>query len=506
MEQEKQPENRKTEIKQKIWTSIFLFILMMGLFLYYQESGFFQHDMVEFAMYAEYEVLNQYDSLYPPYFSTVIINGFPWRTGTNYVTTGIFFLLHNLGISSEQTTMWVQFLFGSLAIVLLYLFLLELYENQTGAVIGALVFGLSTPLFNAVLSKEHGTEFFFAFLAMYLLLVGIKRKENRTAFFFSASCALGFLLWMRESGLFFPIIFYGFFLIETIEFNLSQKEWKINKEILTIKNCCILVLPYFILAAIAFYMYVWMILNVGLQKSTGQLFAALPEIIQSLKEWYPLLFFVFLGISIFLGFLKKEKEIFFFSAMIILFILLFSKNETFDLRHLAIYVFFPAVIIISYGIDNLLKKWTGWQRTGLLFLAGMLCVQMFLPGVSLFEQRKAHIYTKEFSEGITSVVPEENSVIYIQKDFCLFVEYYGKRVCQGIPDDFFTAINAKLAEGKRVFVFYQLGFGFYSDDVKTQIEQKYMLTEVYSGKFENYHHADLKSQVYNEMLIEVKSR
>ena len=88
---------------------------MLGLFFYYQEPGFLQHDMVEFAMYAEYTVLNQYDALYEPYFSTVIFHGFPWRTGTNYLTTGIFYITNLLGISSEQTTMWTQFLFGSFA-------------------------------------------------------------------------------------------------------------------------------------------------------------------------------------------------------------------------------------------------------------------------------------------------------------------------------------------------------------------------------------------------------
>ncbi|MBI5072507.1 hypothetical protein HZA99_01685 [Candidatus Woesearchaeota archaeon] len=401
--------------------------------------------------------------------------------------------------------MWTQFLFGSFAMVLLYLFLLELYENQTAAVIGALLFGLSASLFNAVLSKEHGTEFFFAFLAMYLLLLGIKNKEKRTALFFSASCALGFLLWMRESGLFFPIIFYGFFLVETVDFNVLEKRWKINREILTLKNCCALFVPYFILAAMAFYMYVWMLLQTGLSTNTGTLFAMIPEIVQSIRDWYPELFFVFLGISIFLGIQKKEKRVLFFSGMIILFILLFSKNKTFDLRQIGIYVFFPAAAIISYGITNLLSRWTGWQRAGLLFLIGLLCIQVFLPGVSLFEQRKAHIYTKEFGEGIAAVVPEEKSVVFVQKDFCLFVEYYGKRVCEGLPDDFFTAINRRLAEGKRVFVFYEAGFGFYSNDMKTEIEQKYKLTQAYSGKFETFHHADLKPQVYNETLVEVKS-
>lgn len=496
------------EKNKTLLVSCFLFILMLSLFFYYQEPGIFQHDMVEYAMYAEYVVLDDYDSLYGHYFSSVLQhNVFPWRTGTNYLTAALFYLLHFFGGSSEFATFFTQFVFGSLALVVLYLFLLELYGKQIPAIVGALVFSLSAPLFNAVLSKEQGTEFFFAFAAMYLLLRGMKKKKT-IPFFFSSVC-LGLLLWMREGSLFFPFIYYSFFFLQSLSFSEEKKQFLLDREICNLKNILAVALPYLVLAAAAWYLYVGLLFQVVVLEAgyTAPLFAFAQEILAELWQWFPFLYFIFVIAGLLFGILRKEKNVLFSIAISILFFIIFTRNSSFDIRQLGIFLFFPFSLMICYGLCCLLEdqkeNQKSWKYAFVLFLAGILIVQVFIQGIPLFEQRKEHIYTKEFAEGIVSVVPEE-SVIFVQKDFCLFFLYYAKRHCEGLPVDFSDTVDGLLASGKRVFVLYEAGFGFYSDEAKAAIEEKYTLAAVYRSPFETFHHADLQPQIYNETLVEVK--
>lgn len=468
---------------------ILLLIIMLSLFFYYQQNGIVQHDVVETAQYAEYAVTNEYDALYEKY----IVTKYPWRTGTLLLTAGMYYLLHFFGISSEFATFFTQFLFGSCAVVFLYLFLRELYDD-TAAFFTALACGISAPLFSAVLSKDHGTEFFFAFAALYFLFFGLKKKN--TVLLLVSNILLGLTLWMREAMLLFPVVYYGFFFVY-VYVN------KMQKEIFSAKNILSLSLPYFTIAAGAFYVYVWMMVK-NASSLTVPLLTHTAEILQSIWQWYPFLL-LFTVIGLWHAVKKRESIIFFFAGIAVVFFILFTKNATYDIRHMGVYVLFPLFVVQGYVFSVVFQKYNNWKKALAVILAGILCIAGFVPGISLFEQRKQHVYTKEFAVGIAAVVPEDG-IIIIQKDFCLFFSYYAKRECTGLPDDFFTAMGNYLSSGKRVFVAYHAGFGFYSDEIKSMIEQNYVLAPVYTANFETFHHADLKPQVYEEMLVEVKNR
>src|SRR3989338_1976820 len=221
------------------------------------------------------------------------------------------------------TSLFLFFFFGSLSVVVLYLFLLELYEKNVPALLCALLFGISAPLFNSVLSKEHGTEYFFAFAAMYFLLLGLKHREG-WVLFLSSTC-LGFLLWMREATLFFPILYFGFFFLYT-----KKEDW-------TLKNLTFLVFPFLVLAAAAFFMYLWMMITVASTARNALLFTYTSLIISETIAWYPLLFFLFCILGMSYAVLHKEKTILFFFSMILLFFVLFTKNATF---YLLLFFFF----------------------------------------------------------------------------------------------------------------------------------------------------------------------
>ena len=484
--------------KTKLFVSFFIFTLFFSAFLYYEQPGILQLDLVGMATYAEYIVLEEKLVASPldlaPYEHGII----PWRTGNQFLTAATFFVIEKWS-SAEHAVFLTKFFFGSLGIVFLYLFLFQVYKKHTPAFLAAVLFGASAALFSATLSKDHGTEFFFAFGSFYFLSLAL--REKKTFYFFLTSMFLGLLLWMREAGLFFPLLIFGFFIVHTITYDTKEKKVTYHKEIITMKNLFSLLVPYIILACIAFYFYVFALLKNAAAQLNAGLFTYTVPMMRSILEWYPLLFFFFILLGLFFAFSKKEKNSLFFFVMIILFFILFTKNATFDIRHLGIYVFFPASVLICYGLCCLEKKSV---QSIAFFLTGILCLQLFIPGIPLLEQRKEHIYTKEFAEGIASVVPEDG-IVFVQKDFCLFVVYYAKRTCQEMPNSLDT-FDTVLASGKRVFVFYETGFGFYDDTTKSAIEERYVLISVYSGKFETFHHADLKSQIYDEMLIEVREK
>ena len=484
--------------KTKVVISLFLFFFFLCAFLYYEQPGILQLDLVGMATYAEYIILGEKLVSSPldlaPYEHGVI----PWRTGNQLLTTATFFVLSKVSVTSaEHAVFLTQFIFGSFGIVFLYLFLFQLYHKHVPAFFSALIFGLSVPLFNAVLSKDHGTEFFFAFGSFYFLSHAL--EKNKAIYFFMSSLFLGLLLWMREAGLFFPLLLYGFFIVQIVTSASPQKKIAYNKEIVNMKNISLLFFPYIILASFALYFYVFTLLKNATSDLNAAFFTYTSQIVAHILEWYPALFFLLVFIGLVYALLRKEKTVLFFFSMIILFFILFTKNATFDLRHLGIYVFFPASVIICYGLCSLENRKVQY---GAYFLTGILCIQLFVPGIALFEQRKEHIYTEEFGLGIASVVPADG-IVFVQKDFCLFVAYYAKRTCQGMPTSTDT-FDAVLASGKRVFVFYEAGFGFYDDTMKAAIEEKYILASVYSGKFETFHHADLDPQIYDEQLIEIK--
>jgi hypothetical protein len=482
-------------MKKHLLPSALIILTILSLLFYFQQPGFFQHDMVEYAQYAEYIVHNQYDYIYQPYFTNIDNGAFPWRTGTIYLGTITYYILYKLTgtLSAEFAIFLTQFIFGTAAIVFLYLFLYELFKRKWPAFFASLTIGLSAPLFNSFLSKEQGTEFFFAFAAMYFLLVGLKKRNTFLLFF--SNISLGVMLWMRESALLFPIIYYGFLLLYCTE-NKENIKQHIN-----IKNIAALTIPYFILAIIAVKMYVWLLITNAANSLTTTLFSATEQIAASIWTWYPLLFFAFILCGLFYGYKNKNKTIFLFTTIIIFFLTIFTKNATFDIRHLGTYVFFPCAVIITYAIAKMTEKNENKTKSIVVYIiCALFCIQLFTPGITLFEERKQHIYTEEFAESIQDIVPED-ATIFMQHDFCRFVAYYAKRTCKDMPTNVET-IDTELTS-RHVFIPFHLGFGRYDDTTKEAIENTYTLTPVYTGKFETFHHADLNRQVYEESLIEV---
>ena len=462
---------------------IAIFLIIFSLLLYFQPHSLLQHDMVEYAAFAEYKNDQQHPAL-QWYYAQFDQGNLPWRTGTHYITAYVYKITSLFNINAETTTLLTQYIFGALAAIFFYLFLRELYKKQMPALLATLIFFLSTPLFNAVLGKEHGTEFFFCFAAMYLLIKAI--KTERLDYSMAASTSLGLALWTKESTLLFPIIFFGFYIIQK------------KKEALKIKLLLPLTIPYFLLAITAFRGYVWHILKVSMQNYGSSAFFTYTQLVfSSLWEYTPVLYLALLVFSIYVSIKHKEQSSLFFLAITILFIIVFTKNNTFDIRQLGIYVFFPLATIICYGVTQMKNKHLATIVTLIII------VQLFIPGIAVYNERKTTMPATTFAQSFQTL--PEDAIIFSQRDFCIIWSYYGERECRFLPTNFIETIDPLLKENKKVFVLFHVGFGFYDDNAKELIQNHYTLNPIITKQSENYHHADLKTKHYEEMLIEVTS-
>jgi hypothetical protein len=467
---------------KKHFYPIAIFLIIFSLLLYFQPHSLLQHDMVEYAAFAEYknnEINPALGWYYQPLETTL-----PWRTGTHYITAYTYKITSLFNINAETTTLLTQYLFGALAAIFLYLFLRELYKKQMPALLATLIFFLSTPLFNAILGKEHGTEFFFCFAAMYFLIKAI--KTERFDYSIAASTSLGLALWTKESTLLFPIIFYGFYIIQK------------KKDALKIKPLLALTIPYLLLALTAFNGYVWNILKVSITNyGNATFFSYTKPILLSLWEHTSLLYITLIAFSIYISIKHKKQTPLFFLAIILLFFTIFTKNSTFDIRQLGIYIFFPLATIICYGITKIKNKHIATALTLIII------IQLFIPSISLYNERKQTLPATTFAQSFQTL--PQDAIIFSQRDFCIIWSYYGERECRFLPTNFIETIDPLLKENKKIYVLFHVGFGFYDDNIKELIQNNYNLNPIITAQSENYHHADLKTKHYEEMLVEVTS-
>ena len=134
-------------------------------------------------------------------------------------------------------------------------------------------------------------------------------------------------------------------------------------------------------------------------------------------------------------------------------------------------------------------------------IVSIIIIQLFIPGIPLYNERKTTMPATTFAQSFQTL--PEDAIIFSQRDFCIIWSYYGKRECRFLPTKFIETINPLLKQGKRIFVLYHVGFGFYDDESKQRIENNYQLTPIITAQSENYHHADLQTKHYDEILVEV---
>ncbi len=474
--------------------SVILFVAMLILYTQLMHAGIFHLDMLGLAAYAEY-TRKSYNPVMEKEYLPYDEGQLPWRTGNAFLTKAVYkagYLFYP--ISGETAAFLTQFIFGALACVFLFLFLANEFKDWKPALACALLFSLSAPIFTAVLAKDQGTELGFTMLAMFLLSKGIEKESYR--YFVGASTALGMLLWMREITILFPLIFFGFFVMVCMRRQVEKQ-----KQILTAKNIASLIVPYIIFIVGALVVYAKDVIVRGMYGLNAHLFTYTEQIFMALWFWYGPIFLLLIFFGVYSGIKHKEEKILFFCACILFFLILFTKNMTFDVRQLGIYVLFPSVVVICYGIH----KMQPWKKNIAIIIIIILSFYLFSLGLSINMARAEHVFEKEFAQKSGKAIPK-NSVIFAHGDFCLFFMYYGNRFCESMPSDqtdFIKKSSTIIMNGTPVYVLYHAGFGFYDYQTRANIEEYFNLNSAYTGTFENYHHADLVPRIYEEILVEV---
>lgn len=478
----------------------FLFIAFFFLFLSLRSASLFQHDMVRLAAYAEHHVHEKPEPALAWHFRESSDGStFPWRTGTYFLTAATYKLFHALGAqNAEFTTSFIQWILGAAALALLFLFLKELYTNNSAALLAAIIFGVSSPIFSSILAKESGGEYFFAFLAMYLLIKGV--KQSNTLLLTLSSASLGLLYWMREGGIFFPLVYYGFFIVSSI--NIFP-QISVNKKYYSIKYILILIVPFLIAFYLAYRIYIKSIFESSSANLSVPLFGFASFILNEFWTFYSIVFFMLILAGIVYAIKDREKYVVFFTVTGLTIAIAFTKSATFDLRHLGIYTLFSFTVLSCYAFKKIITSKKRWIVFSGFILAAVIAVQVFLPILQITLDRRAELYPTSFSQKIKEVTLPE-SIIFVPEDFRIIISYYAKRETLDITSEPAKKIETTITEGRPVYLLYQLSMAQLNESTRNQLSKNYVFTLIHEGKFENYHHADLKQKFFTEELIKLE--
>tara|TARA_Y100000590_G_scaffold96306_1_gene109409 strand:+ start:2467 stop:4836 length:2370 start_codon:yes stop_codon:yes gene_type:complete len=135
---------------------------------------------------------------------------------TLHFTSAIFYSIFNFGSSLYQFTILFPIIIGSLTGIIVFAFV-RVLGGTTAGLFAALIFSLSVPIFSRGLIgwfKSEPLGLFFAFLALYLFVSGIKSNRGKISFikliFAGLFLSLGLSAWGGILFFLLPIIVYYF--------------------------------------------------------------------------------------------------------------------------------------------------------------------------------------------------------------------------------------------------------------------------------------------------------
>ena len=158
----------KVENVKQIYIIIFIFLIAFLPRLILINDGLFHHDSVQLAIATEKTL--ETGKLHP------IVGG---RYGLVLINAIAYSPFYILGIQSSEFVITVTtIIFASLAVLMLYLFMKELFDKKFIAITSSLLFSFY-PLFFSVstFAKGHAFSVFFILLAAYSLLKALNTAD-----------------------------------------------------------------------------------------------------------------------------------------------------------------------------------------------------------------------------------------------------------------------------------------------------------------------------------------
>lgn len=212
-------------IKMKKFSEIeiilFLFIFSLSLRLIYINPGLFEADSIGAASAVEET------------FKTGILHGlFNGRYGSVIVNIITYIPYHLItGIeSAEKSLILTEILFASFSVIILFLFIVKIFDNKLISLVAALLFSIS-PIFLSVTTYGNsiGIEIFFILTSFYLL--ACFHKNNSKLQLALSSFSIAFSVMVRESALVFVLLYFLFYINPVIKNNRNfiSLDWEVLK-------------------------------------------------------------------------------------------------------------------------------------------------------------------------------------------------------------------------------------------------------------------------------------
>lgn len=478
---------------------IFLLVYSLVLRIAYLNAGLFHHDAVELALAVEKTAnTGQLQPIVGYRYGLVLISMIAY-----WIASPLFQV--KTGIILNYTTA----LFGSLAVVMLYLFVNELLNRRYIAFTSAILFS-TTPIFLSISTYAlgHAHSMFFILLSAHLFVKGI--KSSSFAFMCISGLFLGFSMFIR-----FPeaiislsaLLLIYFFRNSIFEGNEEKPLAGING----IKQ----ISAFFASFAIVLLAYYFTQGDTISHEASANKFLAFPDLASTLivalmRSSTKLGFFLaIIGAAILL---KQNKNLF---AALFLWglasFVFFLSFQTSTIRFLLI----PLLVILTFSSIAIYRMKEKYGFIAPITLVTILAV-MLISIHPVLAFRHSNSFQQELSKYGSLV--NDNSLFYDYGDYTIFYDYYlgkGVRPCP-LTDDYgeFTAsmekLNSAASSGKKIYM-TQLCFAYGTDKQKQQLyeylSKNYNFTRVHEFLVDDFHHAeiDLNARKYKIYLLERKA-
>lgn len=485
----------KTLLNRRTFALGLLFLFAFSLRLSFISKGPFHFDALDLAL-ASQKTLETGRLVYESHGT-----GFPLT-----VLAGAFTIkfLNFFGFSDPVFGVNFMSVFtGALGVIILF-FLVEKLFGFRRAIFSAALFCCFSPyLVISTFGKSLTISICFALASMYYMLRFL--EENKRHHFFYSAVFLGFCMAARLSDalIALPIVYLYF----------SFKP-------LTYARVKFFVVYMIIVLLVGGFWYIPFLLDRGLNPfvtilttdSQSQYLGVFSELLVLASYW---MMFIFQPAGIILigaGFLsliaqKKGKQFFFLLIWFLSLHLFYGNVSSMGLRYLVI-AWIP--LIIAQGV--FLGSFKG--RLALVAVCGALLLIMSQFGQCAFALEFRHRYAlqKDFAQWVAKKTSPD--AVVIAMDEGLFIRHYGKRNTLAHPittsrnfmDNYFeNNVDPLLQEGRDVYV---ISTALLTYDPKRlfqdELFRRYDVILIGEHKNEDWHHALLRLELFNEQLYQLK--
>jgi predicted membrane-bound mannosyltransferase len=392
---------------------------------------------------------------------------------------------------------------GALGVIILF-FLVERLFGFRRAIFSAALFSCFGPYVAiSTFGKSLTLSICFALASIYYMLRFL--EENKHHHFLYSAVFLGFCMAARLSDVLIALpILYIYFSFKPLTY-------------IRIK---FFVVYAIIVLFVGGFWYVPLLLDRGLNPfitilSTGsqaQYLGVFSELLGLASYWLTIIFQPSGLILIVAGFLSlivkaKRKEFFFLLIWFLSLHLFYGNVSSMGLRYLVI-AWIP--LIIAQGV--FLGSLKGKRVVAAGIVVFLIIAVQFIEFAPALEFRHRHALQKSFAEWVAKKTPPD--AVIIAMDESLFLRYYGKRNTLAHPittsrnfmDNYFdNNVDRLLQEGRDVYV---ISTAFLTYDPKElfreELFNRYDVILVGEHRNEDWHHALLHLEIFNEQLYQLK--